>query len=81
MANYANMRRAMKTKACPPWADREAIKRIYEIRANMSELDGVEYHVDHFYPLRGKTVSGLHVPDNLRIIPADENYSKGNRII
>ena len=77
-ANCAK-RKAAKLNRTPAWSDLEHIKLFYEARQAISEATGKEYHVDHMIPLRGKTVSGLHVPGNLQIIPAERNMSKKNR--
>ena len=55
----------------PPWADLEAIARIYA-QAGPGEA------VDHIIPLKGATISGLHVPENLRICSFEENAAKSN---
>ena len=73
----ANATRAARKKKIklrtPPWADLKAIQKFYE--------DCPEgHHVDHYYPLQGEAISGLHVLENLRHIPAQENYAKGNRM-
>lgn len=65
----------------PPWADWEKTKAIYEEAIRISEETGIPQHVDHFYPLRGETVSGLHVHTNLRIIPALDNMRKRNKLL
>ena len=73
-------RRAAKLQRTPKWADRSAIKAIYEHAAFMTRVCNEPFHVDHFYPLQGEFVSGLHVPANLRIITATENVRKSNKM-
>lgn len=64
--------RAVRLQRLPAWANKDLIKEFY-----LNCPDG--YHVDHIIPLRGKTVSGLHVIENLQYLPAVENISKGNK--
>lgn len=74
---------AMRRKACvvPPWADKEAIKALYEKAQQLSEQTGEAHHVDHVIPLKGKTVCGLHVESNLQVLRAAENLTKKNRLL
>ena len=65
--------------ATPPWAIADDIRMYYEV-ADVLSRGGVKFHVDHMLPVRGKTVCGLHVQDNLQVIPALQNWRKGNRI-
>lgn len=74
-------RRAAQMKRTPPWADAAAIKAVYDEAARVAKATGAPMHVDHIIPLRGRTVSGLHVHYNLQILPGLENLSKGNRLV
>lgn len=72
-------RRCDTLNRTPKWLtkeDKQAIKQIYELAVTMSTKLGIEHHVDHIIPLRGKYVSGLHVPANLQVLSASENLKK-----
>lgn len=74
------LRYASKLNATPPWVNLDQIRDIYMRAALLTERSGVQYSVDHIYPLRGRNSCGLHVPWNLQIIPLVENCRKGNRL-
>lgn len=67
-------------KALPKWANNALIKNYYDVCRFFNDVNGyTKYHVDHIVPLSGKTVCGLHVHNNLQVIPAKDNLAKGNR--
>ena len=74
-------RRLAKLQRTPAWLtdiDFERIGNEYKLAALLTKVTGSSWHVDHITPLQGKMVSGLHVPSNLRVLPATENIRKSN---
>lgn len=63
-------------RATPAWADLKAIEEIYVAANTMRAACGVEVHVDHVVPLRGRNVCGLHVADNLQLLSWNDNLTK-----
>jgi 5-methylcytosine-specific restriction endonuclease McrA len=68
----SKLRKYYIAERTPIWADLDAIEHIY---ANCPK----GYHVDHIIPLRGKVVSGLHVPNNLQYLSSSQNLEKSNK--
>ena len=74
--------RAAKRSRTPIWVDKEhlgLIKQVYELAIIRTKQFGFSWHVDHVIPLCGKKVSGLHVIENLQVIPGAENLLKNNK--
>jgi hypothetical protein len=64
----------------PNWYNSKLVNKIYNKCHKLNKIAGfIKYHVDHIVPLQGENVSGLHVQDNLQIILAGVNLSKGNK--
>lgn len=75
---HARKAQTARLKRFPKWVDEKKIQAIYASAKVMSEILGEEWHVDHVVPLQGKRVSGLHVHENLQILPRVENMRKHN---
>jgi len=72
-------RKDIEKQATPKWQCRAELKKIYEEAKVRTKTTKVVHHVDHIIPLKHKAVCGLHVAANLRVVPAVENMSKGNK--
>ena len=71
-----------KEQRTPPWSTKEHKEEILQLYTKckiLSKESGIAYEVDHIIPLRGKIVSGLHIPWNLQISTREENNSKRNK--
>lgn len=82
-AHHAS-RRAAKLQASPPWltaSQRAEMEACYVDAAQRAQETGIEHHVDHIEPLRGRKSCGLHVPWNLQVLTWEENLKKGNRLL
>ena len=72
-------RNALKANATPVWVNSFFIEEAYSLAAMRTKILGFNWHVDHIVPMKSKLVCGLHVENNLQVIPAKHNISKGNR--
>ena len=72
-------RRARKLQATPAWANEFFIAEAYDLAKRRTDSLGFKWEVDHTIPLKSRIVCGLHVENNLQVIPAMVNRSKSNR--
>lgn len=73
-------RRTRVRNACPEWVRTEELLGFYSMAERLTKCLGIPHEVDHYYPLKGKNISGLHVPANLVVIPKHINLRKANKL-
>ena len=85
-AMHASLRRAKVKRATPANVDMGKVAEIYLIAQVLKKLTGIKHDVDHVIPISGthpgskkRSVSGLNVPDNLRVIPNSKNVRKNSK--
>lgn len=76
---YSKKRDMLQKRATPKWANLKAIRQKYKEAKIISKLTGIKHSVDHIIPINNPFVSGLHVIENIQIIPLVENQKKSNR--
>lgn len=75
-------RTAAKRNAIPGWygeLDEFVAAEAAHLAVLREKATGVKWEVDHIIPLQGRLVRGLHVWNNLQVIPMKLNRMKGNR--
>lgn len=77
--SQVSARRRRVRIATPKWAEISEIEKVYLEAQRYTKTTGILHTVDHIIPLNGKLVSGLHVKENLQVLPYLENYSKSAR--
>lgn len=73
---------ARKLQASPKWEE-ELSELVFIEAQNLcqkrKDVTGFSWEMDHIIPLKGKEVCGLHVYNNIQVIPQKLNSSKRNR--
>jgi hypothetical protein len=77
-------RKKVVRQRTPKWLTKDdlwLVKEAYELATLRTKMFNTSWHVDHVLPLQGKTVTGLHVPTNLQVIPGVDNIRKKNKVL
>lgn len=81
-ANPGRRHKSYRRLRTPKWLSSEHRKEMNDVYLKaqaFTSQSNIKYVVDHIVPLRGKNVSGLHVPWNLQVVPEAWNLKKSNR--
>ena len=76
-------RRAIKRQATPSWVDNIELNRIAGLHHQakyLEDITGYRWDVDHIYPSIHPTMCGLHIFNNLTLLPKQDNILKNNRL-
>ena len=79
---YVANRLARKKQRTPNWfgeLDNLVMIEAHHLAKLREEITGFKWDVDHIIPLCGKKVSGLHVYNNIQVIPKSMNVKKHNK--
>lgn len=82
--SYCAKRRAAKRDRIPSWFsdfDSFVFAECISLAAYREQSTGIKWHVDHCIPMQARDASGLHCGQNLQVIPASINISKGRKMI
>lgn len=80
-ARKQSLAKDLRTPRWQPDLDDFVAQECYHLAKIRRIATGIEWHVDHLVPLRGRLASGLHCASNLQVIPASINRFKGNKLI
>lgn len=78
-AVYEALRRSQRLMATPKWVNTDEINTVYVKCQELNAVWGTNFTVDHYIPLKGKLVCGLHVWENLQLLDSGDNSEKHNK--
>lgn len=83
LSNAVARKRHIK-QATPLWFDENhlfVVREAYALAKMREKTTGITWDVDHIIPLRGKNVCGLHVMQNIAVIPRIVNNFKRTKFV